>query len=378
MKIQALKNECTACGACMSICPKKCIDFITDEEGFYFPSVDNDKCIKCGKCESVCHCLNLKPADIQKTSYYGFSLDDAVRKDSTSGGAFAALADIVLSDGGNVYGAAFDFENLQLKHTSTDKVSLKELQKSKYIESYMGDIISDIQRDLDKGRRVLFCGTPCQAAGVRQAVKDKNNLLVTVDFICHGVPSSVLFKEHLKNIHKNENLLALDFRPKDKGWSSKNIRLVTKTKTKTQTTPYYLDTFYKGFITANAILRRSCYNCKFRYNHYSDITIADFWGYRDYAPELDIKKGLSLIVANNEFGNKFVNNFENFELHKIDNKYSDYAYKPKDYSNGIKLREKFYSEYEKYDFEKAAKNTYMRDYHKQKFKYYIKKLLGKV
>lgn len=376
MKIQALKNECTACGACMSVCPKKCIDFITDDEGFYFPSVDNDKCIKCGKCESVCHCLNLKPTDIQKTSYYGFSLDDAVRKDSTSGGAFAALANIVLSDGGNVYGAAFDFENLQLKHTSTDKVSLKELQKSKYIESYMGDIISDIQRDLDKGRRVLFCGAPCQAAGVRQAVIDKHNLLVTVDFICHGVPSSLLFKEHLKHIHKKEQLLDLDFRTKDKGWNSKNIRLVTKTKTKT--TPYYLDSFYKGFITENAFLRRSCYNCKFRNAHYSDITIADFWGYRDLDPKLNDEKGLSLIVANNEHGNNFVKELRNFELHKIDNKYSDYAYKPKDYSSGLKLRERFYEEYKKYGFEKAAKKTYMQNYGKQRIKYFIKKILGRV
>lgn len=378
MKILDLKNECTACGACMSCCPKACIDFITDGEGFYFPKINREECIKCGKCEAVCHCLNLEKINIVKASYYGFSTDSNILKNSTSGGAFAAMAMQILSQGGNVYGAAFNFENLRLEHTSTDNVELSEMQKSKYIESYMGKTILQIQSDIDNGRKVLFCGTPCEVAGVKHAIKDNKGLLITVDFICHGVPSSVLFKEHLQKILKNEKLLSLDFRPKDKGWSSKNIRLITRTKTRTRTTPYYLDTFYKGFITENAILRRSCYDCRFRNKHYSDITIADFWGYRDYNPELNTRNGLSLIIANNELGDKFVNKLEGFELHKIDNKYSDYAYKQKDYSKGLKLRKTFYEQYERYGFEKAAKTTYMQGYQKQIIKYYIKKMLGKV
>lgn len=376
MRIQNLKNACTACGACAAVCPTHCISFDTDDEGFYFPSI-GDNCVKCGKCERVCHCLNLRPADIQKNSYYGFSLDENIRKTSTSGGAFAALAMCVLEEGGNVYGAAFDYKDLCLRQTSTDKVDLRELQKSKYIESYMGTTIADIQRDINSGRKVLFCGTPCQAAGVKQAVKDTDNLLTVVDFLCHGVPSAVLFREHLRDICKGEELFAIDFRPKDRGWS-KNIRMVTTTRTKTRAIPYYLDSFYKGFEHANVFLRRSCYNCKYRDKHYSDVTIGDFWGYKAFNPEINDERGLSLLVANNAHGNHCIHALKNFELHKIDNKYSEYAYQPKDYSGGFALRAKFYEEYKKYGFEKAAQKIYMQDYKKQMLKYYIKKVFGRV
>ena len=375
MKIEHLKDSCTACGACVSLCPEKCINFIVDDEGFYFPQIDKDKCIKCGKCEKVCHCLNMKPFDIRKKSYCGYSCDENVRKESTSGGAFTAIAEACLANGGKVYGAAFDFNNLSLRHTSTDSADLKELKKSKYIESYMGDTISEIQHDIDSGRWVLFCGTPCQAAGVKNAVRDNNNLLTVVDFICHGVPSAMLFKEHLNNILKNKQLLFLDFRPKNMGWSSKNLKLTTKTKTKI--IPYHLDTFYKGFITENAFLRRSCYSCAYREKHCADITIADFWGYRDFDPTINDGKGLSLIVANNAHGAEYVNRIENFKLYEMDNKYSDYAYKPKDYSDNLKTRKRFYDEYRLNGFEKAAKKTFMPDYLKQKLKYQIKKILGK-
>jgi ferredoxin len=376
MKILNLLNECTACGGCVSVCPKQCVDLKFDNEGFYYPYIDNEKCVKCGKCENVCHVLNYKKIDAEKTSYYGFIKNEEIRNKSTSGGAFYALADSVLKNGGNVYGAAFDYKDLQLKHISTDEVGIVPLLKSKYIESYMGNTAALIQNDINNGRQALFCGTPCQAAGIKNTVKDEKGLLTTVDFICHGVPSSALFKEHLSNIIKNEELINMDFRPKDKGWSCKAIRLITNKK-KTEK-PYYLDTFYKGFMTENVILRRSCYNCKYRDIHHSDITIADFWGYKELNAQLNDSKGLSLIVANNKHGSVQVEALENFELNKIDNKYSDYAYKPKDYSIGLRKREKFYCEYKKYGFEKAAKKTYMKGYFKQTVKYYIKKLLGKV
>lgn len=375
MKILNLLNECTGCGGCVSVCPKQCVELKLDNEGFYFPYINSEKCIKCGKCEDVCHVLSRKETGIEKISYYGYIKDLKIRKKSTSGGAFFALANNLLKNGGKVYGAAFDYNDLKLKHISSDEVGIEPLLKSKYVESYMGNTAALIQADINNGRPVLFCGTPCQAAGIKNTVKDDKGLLTTVDFICHGVPSAALFQEHLGNIIKNEKLTNLDFRPKDKGWSCKDIRLVTDNKKIEK--PYYLDTFYKGFMTENAILRRSCYNCKYRSNHLSDITIADFWGYRELDEDLNDGKGLSLIVANNKHGKAQVEALENFELKKIDNKYSDYAYKPKDYSVGLKKREEFYCAYKNHGFEKAAKKTYMQGYTKQFAIYYIKKLLGK-
>ena len=373
MKILDLKNECTACGACISVCPQKCISMPFDEEGFYYPSIDSNKCNKCGKCEKICHILNFKQVPAQKNSYYGCSIDPEILKRSTSGGAFYSLAENVLKNGGNVYGAAFDYYDRILKHASTEDVPIEALMKSKYIESYMGNIAASIQEDINAGRQVLFCGTPCQVAGIKKAVRDKESLLTTVDFICHGVPSSMLFREHLNAILKNSELLSIDFRPKDLGWSSKNLKLVTVSKTTVK--PYYLDTFYKGFMSSNSILRRSCYDCKYRANHASYITIADFCEYRKLEEIPNYKNGLSLIIANTDCGKEQVEALENFDLHKIDNRYSDYVYVPKDYSKGLALRKKFYSEYKNVGFEKAAWRVYMQGYYKDLAKYIVKKII---
>lgn len=250
---------------------------------------------------------------------------------------------------------------------------MSQLQKSKYLESMMGDTIAQIRCDLDNGRSVLFCGTPCQVAGVWHAIGEHEHLILC-DFICHGVPSAEIFRDYiLRKLRKNECLTGLDFRPKDAGWSSKNIRL--NISTTTTTTPYALDPFYKGFMTDNAFLRRSCYDCQYRDTHYSDITIADFWGYQKLDPALNDEKGLSLIVANTTRGRAAVEGLTNFELHKIDNKFSDYAFAPKDYSGFLKTREQFYACYSDGKLKNAALKTYMKDYYIRWAKYYIKKAL---
>lgn len=384
MKIESIRSECTGCMACYSLCPKQCISVELDKEGFYYPIIDNDKCVSCGKCEAVCHCLN-KPEKIQsiRKSYYGFSDSSEVLYKSTSGGVFYHLAQNAIDNGGKVYGAAFDLDKRVLVHTDSGSVGLDSLLKSKYIESDMNNTIGKIQQDIDSGKNVLFCGTPCEVSGVRKSVNDENDHLILVDFICHGVPSAMLFKEHLDKIIGGERLIELDFRPKDKGWSGKNIKIkiISKNKieTKTKTTPYALDPFYSGFMTYNAFLRKCCYDCKFRSEHFSDITIADFWGYRDYDPNLNTEKGLSLIVTHTEKGDAALQSIKGeFNLYSMDNKYSDYAFKPRDYSDALKLRKNFYSLYLKKGFEYAAGRTYMRGIWKNKLKRKIKKLLGMV
>lgn len=379
MKIEEIKDTCTGCGACESVCPKKCVKLQYDDEGFYYPFIDRNICVKCGKCEQNCHIINYTLPKVHKTSYYGFTKNSKLRSESTSGGAFSAIAQTILDDGGKVYGASFDYNDNTLKHCSNEEVGMDALRKSKYIESYMGNVINRIQSDIDNGRRVLFCGTPCQAAGVKHCVKDENNLLLTVDFICHGVPSSAIFKEHIKHIHKNEKLVGIDFRPKEKGWSSKNIQIITRTRTRTRTRTkaYWCDTFYYGFIIKNVFLRKSCYECRCRKVHCSDITIADFWGYREVSEQLNDEKGLSLIVANNDFGKEIIENLKNFHLKEIDNSFSDYAYADKDYSKFVETRRLFFENYKKYGFEKAAKRTYMNDYIVRNVKYYLKRFIGR-
>lgn len=376
-RIESIGDRCTGCGACASFCPKKAITLRQNCEGFYYPMVDAEKCIKCGKCDRICHILNPEKCDNKnRSTFYGWSKDYDKRKASSSGGAFTAIAETIASDDGVIYGAYFDFDELRLKHGSTDTVPLDNLKKSKYLESYMGDSIARVKCDLDAGKKVLFCGTPCEVSGLKSAIKDDSNL-VTVDFICHGVPSSKLFTEHLKNIIKGEKLLSLDFRPKDRGWTGKNLALRTRTRTRTRIRPFYADTFYYGFITKNAILRNSCYHCEFRQNHVADITVADFWQYSKVAGLKNDEKGISLIIANTEKGRKLIARLHDFELHEIDNSYSDYVYEPKDYSSGESLRTQFFKNYQQYGFEKAAKTTYMDDYAVRKIKAIVKEILGR-
>lgn len=378
IKIEEIKETCTGCGACASFCPKGCITMQYDEEGFYYPSIDHTICVSCGICEQKCHVLH--PIEKQKldarTSFYGWNLIESDRKISTSGGAFIALAKETIEKGGVVYGAYYDVERKTLRHLSTDDIDLKKLLKSKYIESDMSLIIKDVQAKLDRHKPVLFCGTPCEISGIKKSVTDSKNLLLTVDFICHGVPSSKLFQEHLEKKIKKQKLLSLDFRPKDKGWASKNISLTTTTTT--TTTPYVLDSFYYGFMIKNAFLRKSCYQCNFRQNHVADISIGDFWMYKAIDPKLNDNKGLSLLIGNTEKGTAAIRSLRNFELHEMDNRFSEYVYAEKNYSDGWKLRKTFYQQYHMNGFEKAAIKTYFKKPKIRKLKYYTKEFIKKV
>lgn len=377
MRIEQIHDRCTGCAACVTVCPKRCISLVADAEGFYYPRIDSAECVSCGRCERVCHCLEKKKTEgLVRVSHYGYSQKEEIRHNSSSGGVFAHLAQNVMDCGGNVYGAAFDYNALLLKHRSVEAVGLEALQKSKYVESYMGDIAMQIQRDLDAGQTVLFCGSPCQVSGIRRCIKDDEHRLLTCDFVCHGVPSAKLFKEHLLHIHKNRQVTYVDFRPKEYGWNSKY--LVTRTSKTQRVMPFTLDSFYAGFMKYDAYLRESCYDCQFRKEHYSDITIGDFWGYRKLDADMRVEKGISLIVCNTEQGIQAVRGLRDFHLVEIDNQYSEYIYQEKTYPEGKKLRKVFFEYYKKAGFEKAASATYMKGVAAKRLRYYMKSFMKKL
>ena len=123
-------------------------------------------------------------------------------------------------------------------------------------------------------------------------------------------------------------------------------------------------------------MRDCCYECKFRDNHFSDITLADFWGYRELDASINDEKGISLLIANTEKGLHTVEKLQNFNLYSVDNKYTDYVYAPRDYSAAYEKKKTFVALWEQVGFEKAAKKIYMQDYLKRLVKYYIKRALG--
>lgn len=297
------KEDCCGCYACYNICPKQCITMKTDNEGFWYPNIDNNKCINCNLCEKVCPIINpVKRNDSKKIAYAGMNKDEQIRIKSSSGGIFSILAEYIIKNSGVVYGAGFD-EDFNIKHKrilySTD---LDLLRGSKYVQSSIGDIYKQVKDDLESNKLVLFTGTPCQVEALRSYLKKEYVNLMTMDFICHGVPSPLVWKRYLEEMKKSkqENIKNIYFRNKDIGWKIFSLKIIFDEKIYSNTLNN--DLFMKGFLR-DVYLRPSCYNCKFKkINRIGDITVADFWGIENILPKMDDDKGISLTVIHSEKG----------------------------------------------------------------------------
>lgn len=298
------KKLCTGCTACLSICPKKAIFFKEDKDGFKYPVIDKDKCIDCGLCKKKCPVLNTKDNDSINDCYVGFNKDDNEKVKSSSGAIFSLLADYVLDNNGIVIGAAFDKDN-KLKHVAVEsKKDLDKLKGSKYLQSNLNNIFTYIKENI-KDRKILFVGTPCQVAGVKAIINNKN--LLCVDLICHGVPSPKLFDKYIKELEfkNNDSLLNYNFRDKSTGWDTYSNTASFKNSNITELSK---DNKYMKLFLSDIALRESCYSCNFKVgNKYSDITLGDFWGVQNYYPEMYNKKGVSAIIINTEFGREVFN-----------------------------------------------------------------------
>ena len=301
-----IKDLCTGCGACVSSCPKHALSLKYDDEGFYFPELDADKCIGCKLCEKACHIINAEYKQEEPSlKYKVYMLKsknlDLVKK-SSSGGVFSLLADEILKMGGAVYGARYNYSKERLEQCSTDHCSMEELRKSKYIESYTGSIFNDVFQDLKNNRQVLYCGTPCQVEGLKHFLTIKNadteNLLL-VRFICHGVPSNKFFTEYKHHEEKkyHSQMVSFDFRPKIRGWRNSDWQMRFKNG-KTVTGPssyfYYYNNYYNNCCST---LRRCCYYCTRVFNETTDFTIADFWGIGRYLPDNHDNEGVSAVFV---------------------------------------------------------------------------------
>ena len=167
------KQDCCGCEACVQVCPKQCISFNQDHEGFLYPKVDEDMCIHCGLCSIVCPVLH--PYESQKPyeTLAAINPDDEIRKTSSSGGVFTLLAEKVIDEGGIVFGARFDEEWLVVHDVAETKEALRVFRGSKYLQSRIGDSFLRCQNFLDAGRMVLFTGTPCQVAALNHYLRKK-------------------------------------------------------------------------------------------------------------------------------------------------------------------------------------------------------------
>lgn len=292
------KDECCGCTACVDICPVNAITMKSDEEGFSYPKVDETKCIQCGLCEKSCSFAHHKSVKSDITSaYVAKHRDQAVRMHSRSGGIFVATSDWILQMQGVVYGCVLD-ENLRAVHIRADSKKTRDLMcKSKYVQSDMNGIIPQIEKDLMSGRYVLFSGTGCQVEGVLSALYTKKvdcTKLYTIDIVCHGVPSPLIFGEYIKWLEDKYKgpVTSFDFRDKEeRGWDGyiESYRINGKK---------YCGNIYRGIFNTDLSLRPACYNCKYcTISRNSDLTIGDAWGIKAALPDFNDNRGVSMFLV---------------------------------------------------------------------------------
>ncbi len=305
------KTKCCACGACVNVCPKDAISMKEDQCGFQYPVIDTQKCIGCGRCKKVCSYQNNKETNHPLQTWVAVAKDSDLLMNAASGGVFSALADSFLKEGGIVCGAAFD-KDFTLRHILTDqRADLSNLRGSKYTQSSTGYVFREIKKQLLNCKKVLFCGTPCQVAGLRSFLgKDYENL-IAIDLICHGVPSNKMFKDYIHYFETEKNIKVDQFTFRDKkiGWGKNGSAIANSGKR------YRLFESAQSyfFLFANSMLMRSnCYSCKYACSHRpGDLTIGDFWGIQKEHPmylkndKINESKGISVIIANTEKGKSF-------------------------------------------------------------------------
>lgn len=304
---------CTGCSACAAVCALGAIR-MEEEDGFLFPHIDEVSCIQCGKCQHVCPVEKQGTKQTTETKLFMvYAHDDELRKDSSSGGVFTLLAQKVIATGGFVYGSAM-MENFYGAHhiCVSEAEELWRLRGSKYVQSALEDSFLDVKKKLESGRQVLFSGTPCQVAGLRAFLGNKTyENLLTLDVICHGVPSPMVWRKYAQELEAQygAKLKAVSYRDKFSGWAQYSLFCQFENGAQYRK-PVTEDLYLRGFIE-DIYLRYSCYNCKFKGDGYeSDITIGDFWGVERIFPSENTDQGISLAIAHTKQGSSAIEALE--------------------------------------------------------------------
>lgn len=264
----------------------------------------------------------MNTSEYQTRSFAAVNKDEQVRNISSSGGVFYEIAKYVIESGGVVFGAAFD-EDGQVSHKSCETMdSLSELMQSKYVQSKMGRTYIEVKELLEHGREVLFSGTPCQVYGLLSylnVARVCTDNLITVDIVCHGVPSRMIWRLYLDEVSQGRHPTNISFRDKTNGWKEYSLRIDYSDGSR------YIqsrnkDPYIQGFLK-NLYLRESCYNCRFRgIDRSSDFTIGDFWKVKDFLPALYDDKGTSVVMVHNHKGLHILNSLkDNMVLSEISN-----------------------------------------------------------
>lgn len=398
---------CCGCASCVQRCPKQCITLEGNNEGFFYPVVDVEKCVECGLCEKVCPVLHESKSREPLNVFAAINEDEVIRKESSSGGVFTALAENVISEGGVVFGARFD-DKWQVQLDCTDNVDgLKHFRGSKYVQARVGDTYKRAESYLKQGKKVLFSGTPCQIAGLRMYLGREYDNLLCVDFVCHGVPSPKVWERYLRELvarkceknsvlfssnklsisEENAFIKGISFRDKKLGW--KKFSFVFRGKLTKATavgeknsvlfSAMHRDDVYMRAFLSDLILRPSCYDCRCKSGKSgADITIADFWGIQYVAPEMDDDKGTSLVLINSNKGDIL---YKGLKLRNSEQSYRDAVRYNPSIVRSVKVpkkRDLFWKQYKECDDFGRVVNKVLRRTIRERVKGRIKSIIKKI
>ncbi len=292
------KKDCSGCTACYNVCPTNAIEMVIDEEGFKYPKINKDKCIKCNLCSKICPMLKNKEDDTSNIKCYGaYNKNNDIKKNSTSGGFFSALAEKIIDKNGVVYGAKFD-KDFNVIHYGTDKIEkLQAFRGSKYVKSELDKIFTEIKEILEQNRLVLFSGTPCEVYGLKAFLQKDYENLICAEVICHGVPSPLYYKKYRESKIKKykSNITKLSFREKTYGYSSSTMTIKFENGKK-YSRGHESDEMIKAFMRGYCS-RESCYDCRFKsFGTVGDFKIGDLWNVEGYLGE-EFKDGATLVIT---------------------------------------------------------------------------------
>lgn len=320
------QNECTLCMACVNICPKNAIVLDVDEYGYEKLNVNADLCVDCGLCTKVCSGRREVETNEPVVCFAAQATDRNKLQRSASGGAFQILANYVLEKGGVCYGAesVLSDGHYSVNHIRVDSLSdLPRILNSKYVPSNASAAYKSAKEDLEAGKFVLYCSSPCQIQGFKAFLnKDYQNLL-TVDLICHGVTSTNLFNDYLDEIEKRDNITIVDYQFRDKSvsWGTNFCYSFYKNndsskKVKIRHCPREASSYMIHYLKGN-IFRENCYSCSLSATkRVSDFTLGDYWEIETEHPEfvtktkpaISLRRGVSCILANTIKAKSFVEN----------------------------------------------------------------------
>lgn len=323
-------------------------------------------------------------------TYAAYSINQSERHDSSSGGLFSLLAKLILSKSGSVYGVAMAADCKRAEFVRvTDESDLGCLRGSKYLQAYVGGTFKSVKNDLEEGGMVLFSGTGCHVNALkkflcggkydREIFEEKYPNLYCVDVICHGAPSPALWQEYVQYVEKQNDakLKGINFRCKDDGWTDFGMKEIDE-----QNREIYISKDkdpYMIMFLRDYCLRPSCYECKAKELKMSDITLADFWGINNIAPEMNDGKGTSLVVVRTNKGKYlFKEIVQELKIREVS--YGDaIAGNPAEYRSAVRPheREHFFDDMNRLPFEelKIKYGTPKPTSVKRKIKLFVKQIL---